>query len=904
MPSAAAPRPPRVFISRTTTGLAGLGDEIAAILRVRGAEPVVQSGFLPDWRSVPQMLQDQLHSCDSVIALIGPAHGGGPDRPPAPLRDERTHDRPFSFTQWEYLVARDLRRPVFTFLVSGPDLVEHFEPEDPALAARQQAFIADFAKDRAALYYEYTERAILLDHVWHMELPINVSAGRPCNLPEPIGTLFIGRADFMTSLRATLAAGETTVIRSKQAVHGMGGVGKTRAAIEYGWDNAARYNALLFVTADSPEALDRNLAALCGPLVLNLPEQDARETDLQLAAVLRWLQRNPGWFLIIDNVDSPAAQDAVRALTTRLPQGHILITSRRAEWPATFTALDLDVLKETASIALLLAHTEGRRTPRPDDPAAAAAIARYLDGLALALEQAAAWVRKDRRTFADYLAAWQAAAARLHAEYLTKGLADYHTEILGVPRSLLVTFDTSLAQLTPAARDIFRILSWTAPDPLPVWAVEKLSSLPAPRTLLVELADLHLTRLSPDGESSTVHRLLQEITRENQPELRPPALLKALAWIDELFLGEPTDVRTWSLLEPLAPHAQAIALAAVSRTISDPTARLLNQVAVLYYAKAQHSAAEPLYRLAIVLREESLGKNHPNVARAMNDLAQLLKTTNRLVEAEPLMRQVLTTLKLALGEDHPDVAKALNNLAQLLKATNRLAEAEPLMHRALAIDEAAFGMNHPKVAIRLSNLAALFYTTNRLAEAEPLMRQALDIDEAAFGMYHPDVALKLNNLAKLLKDTNHLTEAESLMRRALAIDEAALGSNHPKVAICLNNLARLLHATNRFSEAEPLMHRALAIDDAALGKDHPKVAIRLYSLARLFQDTNRLAEAEPLMHRAVGIFLRFTRDTGYRHPGLEDFIKGYRILLTETGRTEAQADEEISALAADYGVSV
>ena len=40
--------PPRVFLSRTTSGLAGLADEIAAILRERGAEPVVQSGFLPD----------------------------------------------------------------------------------------------------------------------------------------------------------------------------------------------------------------------------------------------------------------------------------------------------------------------------------------------------------------------------------------------------------------------------------------------------------------------------------------------------------------------------------------------------------------------------------------------------------------------------------------------------------------------------------------------------------------------------------------------------------------------------------------------------------------------------------------------------------------------------------------
>ena len=92
------------------------------------------------------------------------------------------------------------------------------EAEDPALAARQQAFIADFAKDRTALYYEYTDRSKILDHIRRMELPLNVSAGRPCNRPEPIGALFIGRADFMAALRATLAAGETTVISGKQAV--------------------------------------------------------------------------------------------------------------------------------------------------------------------------------------------------------------------------------------------------------------------------------------------------------------------------------------------------------------------------------------------------------------------------------------------------------------------------------------------------------------------------------------------------------------------------------------------------------------------------------------------------------------------------------------------------------------
>ena len=125
-----APRPQKVFISRTTAGLKDLGDEIAVILRERGIEVIIQTGFLPDWRTVPQMLQDQIKNCDAVIALIGPAHGGEPDFEPARLNDERTHDRKFSFTQWEYLVARDLKRRTFTFLLSGGELIAPYEEKD------------------------------------------------------------------------------------------------------------------------------------------------------------------------------------------------------------------------------------------------------------------------------------------------------------------------------------------------------------------------------------------------------------------------------------------------------------------------------------------------------------------------------------------------------------------------------------------------------------------------------------------------------------------------------------------------------------------------------------------------------------------------------------------------------
>ena len=456
------PRQPRVFISRTTAGLADLAGEIAAILRERGAEVVLQNGFLPDWRSVPQMLQDKLHGCDSVIALLGPAHGGEPDRDPARLRDERTHGRAFSFTQWEYLVARDLRRPVFTFLVSGPGLVADFEKEDATLEQRQQQFIADFAKDRTSLYYEYTDRGKLLDHIRRMELPVNVSAGIPENLPYPsLGTLFKGRDEFLAQLRTQLAREKAAVIKGRQAIHGMGGVGKTRAAVEYAWAHAVDYRALLFVTADSPDALERNLAALCGPLVLNLPEQDARETAVQAAGVLRWLNQTPGWFLIIDNADTPEAQRAVAKLLGSIPEGHVVITSRLADWPAGVTALDLDVLSEESSIAFLLERTGDYRARLNGDRETAAQIARLLGFLPFALEQCAAYISH-------------------HHSFLTEVLGQLQSRPSGNDR-LEFLLGEVVARFTDEELSIIATLRSTA-EPISISAIAEMSAMPETTT--------------------------------------------------------------------------------------------------------------------------------------------------------------------------------------------------------------------------------------------------------------------------------------------------------------------------------------------------------------------------------------------------------------------------------------
>jgi tetratricopeptide (TPR) repeat protein len=731
-----------------------------------------------------------------------------------------------------------------------------------------------------------------------------VAGPRPCNLPEAIGDFFIGRDDFLTALGKALTTTETTVIHSRQTIHGMGGVGKTRAGIEYAWANEGLYNALLFVTADFPDALDRNLAALCEPGVLDLPEHKLTETKVQLDAVLRWLQGHPGWFLLIDNADSPEAQDAVRKLTARIPHGHIVITSRRTDWPVNFSTLSLDVLDVPSSIRLLFKHTEGRRTPSPDDDACAAKIAAHLDGLCFALEQAAAYIRKGRLTFAAYLAAWEASSVLLHEQYGDKGLGDYHETIPGVPRSLCVTYQTSLAKLSEPAQELFRILSWIAPDPMPVCAIEKIKSLPDPRSLLIELDDLSLARLSADNANCTVHRLLQEIARQQQTDAKPKELIAALEWLNWQCIGEPQDVNTWPVLVPLNPHAIAIATFAADRSIPQPSARLLSQAGILFTTQASYRVAEPLLIRALAMNEAVCGKNHPEVATCLSNLGALYVATNRPAEAEPLMRRALAIDEAHYGGRHFTLTFRLINLAELLRATNRSSEAEPLLRRALTIAEACYGRDHPLVAMTLNGLAVMLKEAERYEEAEPMMRRALAISETARGKEHPDVAMCLGNLAQLMQSTNRLAETEPLIRRCLAIHEAAYGKGHPDVATDLNNLGQLLKATHRLAEAEPLIRRALAIAENVYGKDHPHVAIALNNLARLLQAANRLDEAEPPMRRNLEILLRFTRDNRKEHPNLEASITNYGCLFEEMGDDEERIKEKFRAVMAPFGISI
>jgi tetratricopeptide (TPR) repeat protein len=909
-----------LFLSCVSDEFGDYRDALRSALTRLNVEIKIQEDFQNRGGDTLAMLEDYIGSCDVVVHFAGEMAGSAPAsssvddllrrRPELAARlTEKGMDREalacLTYTQWEAWLAIGFNKDgarknlVIVAPTFGVKRGAKFAPTDAARASQAN----HLTRLKAIDVYPakpFTSADNLVARVFGsavLDALKKADAGsitRPSNLPfAPLGGLFAGRAEDLADLHTALLGAKGAPV----ALHGLGGIGKTRLAIEYAWSREAVYSALLFVSTSDGAALNAGFAGLTAFEILDLPEKGARDDATKITAVLRWLESNPTWLMILDNVDDRAAVAEVAKLVPRLKGGHVVITARASNFPAGFRKLEVSTLDENAAAQFLLDRTDADRTKSKDDMALTRRLARELGGLALGLEQAGAHIATDRIGFARYLKLW--------SESREKALAWADATVTGSERTLATTWATSVERLSPESCRLLDRLAFLAPDPVP----DSLLDVPVPseaagtdpyeaRGGLYAYSLVSRVTVEDGGTPGfLVHRLVQGFARHAMSdERRAQALREALKWVNAAFVGDPNDVRNWPILDPLTRHALAVTRSADEARMADPTARLFNELGQLLTAKADYAEAEPLMRRALAIDEQSYGQDHPNVAIRLNNLGQLLQVTNRLAEAEPLMRRALVIdeqtygpdhsnvairlnnlasllyarnrlaeaeplMRRALaideqsyGPDHPNVAVRLNNLAQLLKATNRLADAEPLMRRALAIDEQSYGPDHSKVAIRLNNLASLLQTTNRLAEAEPLYRHALAIDEQSYGPDHPDVAIDLNNLAEILRETNRLAEAEPLYRRALVIFEKSFGADHPNVAVGLSNLAVLLQVTNRLAEAEPLMRSALAIDEKSYGPDHPNVAIRLNNLAQLLKATNRLVEAEPLMRRALAIF--------------------------------------------------
>ncbi|SLM39751.1 Patatin/Phospholipase A2-related [Lasallia pustulata] len=181
-------------------------------------------------------------------------------------------------------------------------------------------------------------------------------------------------------------------------LHGMGGAGKTQICLKFAEDHQDQFRRILWVDSSNEETIKQSLKN-----ITNHPDAKSSRVQGTPEAALYWLSITDKWLLIFDNADGEP--DIIEENLPSGTGGHILVTSRNFNMRRIVNEesyLEVNEMERDDAILLLLKAACLTR-PVEKYEAAASAIVDELGCLALAVDQAGAYIGSGFCTINAYL---------------------------------------------------------------------------------------------------------------------------------------------------------------------------------------------------------------------------------------------------------------------------------------------------------------------------------------------------------------------------------------------------------------------------------------------------------------------------------------------------------------------
>jgi non-specific serine/threonine protein kinase len=611
---------------------------------------------------------------------------------------------------------------------------------------------------------------------------------------------------------------------------GPGGVGKTRLALQVAAEIVDDFaDGVVFVSLASIHDPQLVLPAIAQ--ALDLPELSDRSLHDQLTAVLR-RQR---LLLVLDNIEQVVeAAPRITDLLGACPDLKALVTSRNVlrvtgehDFPVLPLALPerpdpahlppLADLMRNGAVRLFVARAQAARpsfTLTEDNAPAVVEICARLDGLPLAIELAAAWVR---------VLSPEELVARLGSRLslLTGGARDQPARLRAMRDAIAWSHDL----LPPLERVLFRRLAvfaggftLEAADAVVGETSDLGGDLLTGILALVE-ASLLVRSEAPGGKPR--YRML-EIVREFALEqleasgevdgvmqrLAAREVALAAAGYEQIFGPSP---RVWlERFEVELDNLRAVLSWALEREDATTAHGLCGALFWFWYIPGRLSEGRTWSERAV-----TLGGSHPTLERM-----RTLRATSTLAWAQGDYRRARE-----LGEEALTVATEVGiavEFGRVLFGLGLIAEDDGRYDEAAALHEEA--LTHFRADERpewignaLNALGVIAYERGEMSRAAERFGEALDQYrqvECAHG-----VGRALTNLAKVARAQGDYLQASALYRESLALRWAQ--GEKPHLAGCLRGLASIAAIAGQNTRAARLYGAAEAAREA-IGAPEPR----------------------------------------------------------------------------------
>ncbi|KAH7411039.1 hypothetical protein BKA64DRAFT_704147 [Cadophora sp. MPI-SDFR-AT-0126] len=702
---------------------------------------------------------------------------------------------------------------------------------------------------------------------------------------------FVQRGGIFEQIDQQLLARPPSPQVLKSAICGLGGVGKTQIALEYGYRRYARSStSVLWVYAANTSRFEQDYKSIAE--AFRLPGRDNAGADI-LELVCRFLNyeyKNP-WLLIVDNVDNneifnatSTGKTCLEYIPDRNPEGRVLFTSRNREVCLNLVEEPIIIPSMSTAEASDLLGDRILRTSTRDEQLI---LLDELDHLPLAIVQATKYMAMLRKTVTQYLAQFrksrESRTALLNHKFANPGRRERSLE--SVATTWIVSFNYIRDQ-SPRAAEILSLMSVLDRQNIPMSLIisddenETLFDI-----AIGYLNNFSLISMNEDWKSCSMHRLVQAVTNEWLASEEVDWCQKwgslALKILSERFPDG--KFVSWPKCSMYVPHVRTVLSLDIANNTSNKLARanllshtssylsesskyanakidaqesldlylsvfpqgckdslrVQDQMALILHRLGHESSAEDLYRETLLALEKLLGPQHIDTIRTVSNLAYIIGSRGKFSESADLARRALHERERQLGADHPDTLESKDVLALALDGLGRIDEAED--HYRSLIEHWTRNRHQDEILSPVVNLGLLLLGAGRLVEAEETVRQALEISERIYGEGHWETLNTMSALGRVLNDMGRYKEAKSVFERQIGLSKENLGEFHFTTLDGAIGLSITLQGLGLIDESEKnLVYYASRLEDLSGDSSQQLVG----DLADLYQRQERFDQAE------------------------------------------------------------
>jgi NB-ARC domain len=332
-------------------------------------------------------------------------------------------------------------------------------------------------------------------------------------VPFERNPMFCGRDSLLQQIEHELLLDMSMRYNHRLALHGLGGVGKTQVALEYAYQHKNSYDHVFWIQGAERTLTISDLTRVARETNC-IDVKDESQPEMISSQVLKWLNHQCGWLLIIDNVnDVNSVKDLLPATGSH---GHVLITTRDSDVkriPA--EGLEIPPLPLVDAVELLF-HTSDNSDQSDSAVSKASQIVSELGMLPLAIDQAAAFIRMSSLdTFIQIFRSNK-------ADFLKEPPAGNHSYV----KSVYATWSMALDRLSPNAIQLAEAIAFLNPDTILLEFLEAGGSALRPELhdliedkfafvkAISELKSYSFVKLRDHGKEFSMHRLVQCVIRE------------------------------------------------------------------------------------------------------------------------------------------------------------------------------------------------------------------------------------------------------------------------------------------------------------------------------------------------------------------------------------------------------